>query len=110
MEFTAKQREILQAGILGTYPEEYELEIFLDLKMDVKFSEIAQGKKYKDKVFYLIRDFVVEVRLVEFIKKILIYNNPNSFHLKNVIEAFKGILVESLIEQNILKFNLETMY
>ncbi len=109
MEFTAKQREILQAGILGTYPEEDELEIFLDLKMDIKFSEIAQGKMYKRKVFYLIRDFIGEVRLVEFITSVLT-DKPRSPYLKNVIEAFKDILIQSLIERNILKFNLEKSY
>jgi len=106
MELTGKQREILQAGILGTYPEEDELEIFLDYKMDIKFSEIAQGKTYKRKVFYLIRDFIGEVRLVEFITSVLT-DKPRSPYLKNVIEAFTDILIESLREQNILKFNLE---
>jgi hypothetical protein len=109
MEFTAKQREILQAGILGTYPEEDELEIFLDLKMDIKFSEIAQGKMYKRKVFYLIRDFIGEVRLVEFISSVLT-DKPRSPYLKNVIGAFKDTLIQSLIERNILKFNLEKSY
>jgi hypothetical protein len=56
----------------------------------------------------LIRDFIGEVRLVEFITSVLT-DKPRSPYLKNVIEAFTDILIESLREQNILKFNLEKL-
>ena len=77
--------------------------------MEIKFSDIKRGRTYKIRVFNLIEDLESKSRLVEFINKILRYNNPNSFHLKNVIEAFTDILIESLREQNILKSNLDIL-
>jgi ABC-type branched-subunit amino acid transport system substrate-binding protein len=85
---------MLREGVIGAYPDPYELKILLSEQMDVQLGAIAQKDVYNATVFSLIQDFEAKGGMIKEFIRVVVKDKPQSPYLKRIKNEFASILNE----------------